>query len=247
MCNDNIKEALKYAVDLSEGQEVIYHENEKTWVDTDKATLRPLEPIRYAETLTVNTLTGLVDYLKSCFDKHEADEKLLVNIESPTEVVVYSKLNSDRKRESIVKAAAVLDRFPYGKFMDSEKFIINIQSLFKREKDAEAILKCASAIRIEGGGDLKDDGISQQVTVKHGATAKVAEVPSPAVLIPYRTFLEVDQPDSQFVFRIDKDGDCALFEADGGMWKYNAKESIDKYLNEQLGEEIEQGYLTIIS
>src|SRR5699024_4839522 len=105
-------------------------------------------------------------------------------------------------RESLIAAVTNMDQFPYKRFMDSEKFIINVQSLIQREDDAEAILACASAIRIEGGADLTDNGVSQIATVKAGAaTVEQAEVPSPAELRPYRTFLEVEQPKSPFVFR----------------------------------------------
>lgn len=65
-----------------------------------------------------------------------------------------------------------------------------------------------------------------------------AVIPSPVRLKPYRTFTEVDQPESDFVFRMKEDKydgvQCALFEADGGAWKLHAMESIQEYLEEQL-------------
>ncbi len=178
----------------------------------------------------------------------ENDKKLLLHVEGPTKVVIYSELDDDRKRESVIEATALLDKFPYGRFMNSEDFIINVQSLIQRDLDAEAILACASSIRIEGGGDLTDNGISQTVTVKEGAaTLMQAEVPSPAELRPYRTFLEVEQPSSPFVFRINRLGECALFEADGGIWKHEAMENVSQYLVNELKELIDSGSLTIIA
>jgi len=61
------------------------------------------------------------------------------------------------------------------------------------------------------------------------------------VLRPYRTFLEIEQPASAFVFRLrrGREGElptCALFEADGGRWKLEAIERIRDYLKEQLSE-----------
>lgn len=48
----------------------------------------------------------------------------------------------------------------------------------------------------------------------------------------------MDQPESDFVFRMKEDKydgvQCALFEADGGAWKLHAMESIQEYLEEQL-------------
>lgn len=245
---ENLKAALEYAVDLRDGQKVIYDEEGKTYYDSNKASLREVDPIKYAKTLTTKSLSGLVDYLKSKFDDQVADpEPLLIHVEGPTIVNVYSKLDDDRKRESIIAAAASLDSFPYGKWLDSEEFIINVLSLIQRDLDADAIRQCASQIRIEGGADLSDNGVSQTVTVKEGATLNKAEVPSPADLRPYRTFLEVEQPSSPFIFRINKRGDCALFEADGGIWRHEAMANVKEYLAGKLSEEIEAGYLTIIA
>lgn len=245
---ENLKAALEYAVGLREGQEIIHYEEGKTYYDSDKASLRELDPNKYAKTLMTKSLSGLVDYLKSKFDDAvNKPEPLLIHVEGPTTVNVYSKLDNERRRESIVAATASLDSFPYGKWQDSEDFIINVLSLIKRELDADIIRECASQIRIEGGADLSDNGVSQTVTVKEGATLSKAEVPSPADLKPYRTFLEVDQPASPFVFRINKRGECALFEADGGIWRHEAIENVKEYLEGELSEEIEAKYLTIIA
>lgn len=241
------REALEYAVELREKQDVIFYEDGKTFYDRNKATLAELSPIKRAEPLEVNSLSGLVDYMKSEFRSMENDKKLLLHVEGPTKVVIYSELDKDRKRESVIEATASLDSFPYGRWQDSEDFIINVLSLIQRDLDADAIRQCASQIRIEGGADLSDNGVSQTVTIKEGATLSKAEVPSPAELRPYRTFLEVDQPSSPFVFRINRRGECALFEADGGIWKHEAMENVSQYLVNELKELIDSGSLTIIA
>ena len=241
------REALEYAVKLREKQDVIFYEDGKTFYDRNKATLAELSPIKRAEPLEVNSLSGLVDYMKSEFRSMENDKKLLLHVESPTKVVIYSELDKDRKRESVIEATASLDSFPYGRWQDSEDFIINVLSLIQRDLDADAIRQCASQIRIEGGADLSDNGVSQTVTIKEGATLSKAEVPSPAELRPYRTFLEVEQPSSPFVFRINRLGECALFEADGGIWKHEAMENVSQYLVNELKELIDSGSLTIIA
>lgn len=246
MSEENIKSALQYAVNLAEGQKVIHEQpNGKTFYDANKASLKELYPIPYANSLEVNSLTGLVDYLKSRPDY--LFSPLILHVESPILVKVLSPLNEDRKRECLVYAKAILDNFPFSRFMDSESFIINIMSLFDRTDDAEAIRACASSLRIEGGADIKDDGTSQVVAVKQGATVQQAKVPSPAILRPYRTFLEVEQPESPFIFRVNDRADCALFDADGGLWKYEAMNNIKEYLATALKEEIEDGFIKMIA
>lgn len=77
--------------------------------------------------------------------------------------------------------------------------------------------------------------------LKQGVASKAeAIVPSPCVLKPFRTFPEVEQPASKFIFRM-RDGmrdtvEAALFEADGGAWKNEARANISTYLCEQLKE-----------
>ena len=67
---------------------------------------------------------------------------------------------------------------------------------------------------------------------------KITIIPSPARLKPFRTFVEVDQPVSSFVFRMKDDRcggvQCALFEADGGAWTISAMEEIKSYLVKEL-------------
>ena len=66
---------------------------------------------------------------------------------------------------------------------------------------------------------------------------EAAVVPNPVRLKPYRTFLEVEQPESEFIFRMkDCHGGigCAFFEADGGAWKIEATQNIKAYLQEEL-------------
>ncbi len=81
----------------------------------------------------------------------------------------------------------------------------------------------------------------QKAAIKKGvASLQEVEVPSPCRLMPYRTFTEVAQPMSNFIFRV-KDNDrlgvtCALFEADGGAWKNEAKANIKAYLEKELAD-----------
>lgn len=93
-----------------------------------------------------------------------------------------------------------------------------------------------------------DDGVTQKATIKTGIASKGdAIIPNPVALKPYRTFTEVDQPESAFVFRM-REGraggiECAIYEADGGAWEREAMESIKAYLKDALADV--QGYIII--
>ncbi len=93
-----------------------------------------------------------------------------------------------------------------------------------------------------------DDGVTQKATIKQGIASKTeAIVPNPVKLRPYRTFIEVEQPVSEFIFRMkDNQGiHCALFEADGGAWKNAAMKNVKDYLESALADYKDQ--FTVIS
>lgn len=97
-----------------------------------------------------------------------------------------------------------------------------------------------------------DDGVTQKTTIKQGIASKAdVLVPNPVTLTPYRTFLEVEQPSSEFVFRIKDNGGAPAFmlvEAEGGLWRAEAMQNIKEYLAKAL-EDIsdEKSKITIIA
>ena len=238
-----IKKALEYLIDLAEP----HFKEVDGYLYSDK----PLEKIYYnpkAAKIEMNTLSSLIDYIKANVD--EMLGKMIIHVQSPTVVQMYSELDYERKREYMVEVNASVPDFSFNKFIDHEPFCINLQSKFIDEPDTDRALLLKFAGTVEAGtvAEYGDDGVTQKATVKTGIASKgEAIVPNPVILKPYRTFVEVDQPLSQFVFRMKQDKydgiQCALFEADGGAWKIEAMKSIKEYLKEQL-EGIE-GFIVI--
>ncbi|MFX4306338.1 hypothetical protein F8N00_13185 [Exiguobacterium sp. A1_3_1] len=110
------------------------------------------------------------------------------------------------------------------------------------------ILKMVGNLKEDNVRGVGDDGISQAVTMKTGvATVADVKVVNPVTLAPYRTFIEVDQPESKFVLRMQNGPRVALFEADGGAWKNEAIRNIEDYLMEALSEYNETEKLIIIA
>lgn len=226
------QEALKYLVNLGEEKDPIVMLDQGTFT---KASLSRVKEAK-ASVLTVSTLTGLVDYIKSDLDK--LPEKLLIQVISPREVALYSPLNADREREQYISAEAILpDNVVYDRFIGTEQFNIMLQSAFVDVGTKSALLKYTGLIQDEAVKTTGDDGVSQQVTVKTGvASVGQAIVPNPVELAPYRTFSEVEQPISKFIFRMQEGPRAALYEADGGAWRNKAILSIKEYLQEELKE-----------
>lgn len=195
--------------------------------------------------LTVRSLSGLVDYLKSEFD---AQAPLLVHVVSPTQVNVTTSYNNDFARKRIIEAEALLPDYRYGAYYETEDFIIKLQSGFTKAGDRASLLKVVGNIKEENVRQTGDDGVSQSVTAKVGvATVEEVKVPNPVTLAPYRTFVEVEQPSSPFVFRMKTGPSAALFEADGGAWRIAAIGAVASYLSEELSELIETEKIVVIA
>ncbi len=129
---------------------------------------------------------------------------------------------------------------------------INIAIKFAPSEEREDVTKVASNIVSTQEATFSDDGISQQVVMKTGVTKKEnAIIPNPVRLIPYRTFLEVEQPESEFVFRITEGRGGApafkLVAADGGRWEAVAVDNVKSYLVEALADIPNREQITIIA
>lgn len=228
-----IKEALQYIVGLGKAEEHVI--NGACYSDKPLHRIDTYYP--KADAIEMHTLTSLVDYIKSEVD--EMPPRMIVEVKSPTEVELYSQLDPNRDRESMVVASARVPGFEFDRFVEHEKFCINLQSKFIPSDDRELILKFAGTVEAGSVSEYGDDGVTQKATIKTGLASKGdAIVPNPVCLRPYRTFLEVEQPESAFVFRMKQDSYgsvmCAIFEADGGAWKMDATQAIKEYLQREL-------------
>ncbi|QIC07653.1 hypothetical protein GOP56_20015 [Brevibacillus sp. 7WMA2] len=195
--------------------------------------------------IPVNSLSGLIEYIKSSFD---GDKELMVHVVSPTEVQCFTTFNRDYQRNFMICAKAMIPQFRFDNWYDPENFNIKLQSCFVANEDRDIMLKVVGNIKEESVNTVGDDGVSQAVVAKTGvATVANVKVPNPVLLKPYRTFVEVDQPESDFIFRMKSGPSCALFEADGGAWKLEAMRNIKEFLAENLQEQVETQKVVIIA
>ncbi|MED1786185.1 hypothetical protein P4V47_01430 [Brevibacillus laterosporus] len=234
-----IKEALQYLIGLGNTKIIT--------ADTgQKYSSQPVHLIEQPtpDALVVRNLSGLVDYLVNNFDDQPP---VLVHVASPTKVDVFSSFNRDFERNHLIQAEALLPRISFGQFLDTESFNILLQSCFVPNEARAIVLKVVGNIKEETVSNIGDDGVSQQVTAKTGvATVENIVVPNPVALKPFRTFVEIEQPESEFVFRMKSGPSATLFEADAGAWKLTAIARIKDYLQEALAEQISSGKVTII-
>jgi len=229
-----IRQALEYLIDLGINYNPLVEIGGKTY---SKTPLNPVKEIGPAP-LEFNFLDSLITYLKDGPD-YLCKGKLIVEIESPTKLALRTQLSQKfNERFTPVLCAALVNPFPWGQFMEPDNFIIMAQSRFVETEDLGKVRAIAGNVRSEEVIQFGDDGISQQVTAKSGiARVENVVIPPRVKLAPYRTFIEIEQPVSEFVFRAKKAGELphfALLEADGGAWRIEAMKRIKAYLEKEL-------------
>lgn len=246
---EGIKEAIAFITGLAVKAEdpKTIEINGRTYCTKD---LRRYDAADMAQAIKATTLTSLVDYIKE--SREELRDRMIIQVVSATTVLLYSGLLAERDRETLFEVNALLPQFEYGREYDQESFLVSMQACFKGSDDREAVTILASNIVNTQQANFSDDGVTQQAVIKTGITTKDnALVPNPVHLIPYRTFLEVDQPGSDFVFRISEGrGGAPVFKlvsADGGLWKSQAVENVKAYLVNALKDIPDRNQITIIA
>lgn len=187
------------------------------------------------ETLTVHSLTAVNDFLGTMVAAE--GERTMLHIESPTVVKITSRFPlSDMHRDVFLKSEAVTHSFSFSKALDQEEFVVAVQTHFVQTEATARLLKLVGNIVAENITTLADDGVSQQVTTKNGiATGKSkVVVENPWTLKPFRTFAEVDQPESRYFLRVTKSPNNTpwvyLFEVVDNKWSLQAVENIKEWL-----------------
>lgn len=205
------------------------------------------EEIDRPETLTLHSLDALVKLVKS-----EAtlttNPNLYITVPSPLSVRCFGSFLADTRyyRQTYYEAKATdVPGFSDG-FREHENAIIELRSRFFPNEGTAYLLDLLSRVSKDSGVSTSDNGVSQTVEARTGVSLKSLVQVNPIVALrPYRTFQEVEQPESDFLLRLDSDGRIGLFEADGGMWKLKARQSIAAFLCKQLEEEIKDGSVIV--
>ena len=213
-------------------------------VDGQKMSTRDLHPATFeavAQPLTVSSLTGFVDFVNTNIDKLDLNANYIAVVDDVDKVVLPSAIFGIRKNREILIEAILdsrMESFPFGRFLPQEEFIIKLHSRFqkKEDDDFDYVSALVSKIKQADSANTEDDGITQNITVKKGVSGALVgkENVKPIVrLSPYRTFREIEQPESQFLLRIKTENGIpyvALFEADGGQWRNEARTAIAEFL-----------------
>ena len=188
-----------------------------------------------ADTIVLSSLSGLAEMIKQ--EMNEYNLPLFVRATSAERVHVFGAIRDDMQRERPFTAEAKFIGFDFNEYISIENMIICLKSRFAPTEDRDYLVQLLGNITDQQSVQTKDDGITQSATVKSGIQLVGEQRIKPIVTLkPYRTFLEVEQPASDFLIRL-KDGRAALFEADGGAWEREAVKNVADKLRELLEDE----------
>lgn len=198
-----------------------------------------VEPIEF------NTIRGMIELIKR--ENTAFSDVFIVNVRNHKTVEAYSGICIfDRSREKPYISTAEIINIPFDKWMGYEDMMIMLKSRFVETPELLQVVQLLGTITDERSAQTVDDGFTQTVVVRKGIALKDNKVVKPIVrLKPYRTFNEVDQPESEFLLRLSDGGNVALFEADGGAWKLAARNNIANYIRNELSDLIESGRVIV--
>ncbi|HLE60867.1 MAG TPA: hypothetical protein VI700_04970 [Thermoanaerobaculaceae bacterium] len=170
---------------------------------------------------------------------------LAVHVADPGLVDVVSTIGGAFVERPVLARAVSPNRcqFRFNSYLPQEEFIIGLLAGFVLTREAQPVLAVAGNLTAESTVNLLDDGVSQTASLREGVQRlAAAQVPSPVMLRPYRTFPEIEQPESPFVFRVSKGQDnaprCGLFPVLTEAWRLEAVDSIVAWLRERLPADV---------
>lgn len=193
-------------------------------------------------------LTGLDSVCKMV--RNEADHvglQIFIQVKDYRNVSVFTSLDSDEDRLYLYKCAADTPVVTTDRFMDYEKAVIELRSLYIPNDGTDYLLQLLSSISNESRVTSSDNGVTQRIEATNGiALSSMVTVKPRVTLQPFRTFIEVAQPASEFLLRINERGEIGFYQADGGVWKLEATRNVAAYFEEKLQDLIDNGTVVVI-
>lgn len=199
------------------------------------------------ERIGLNSLDALVELVKTegCM-RHP---KLYITIPSHKSVECFTHPVDELRKERIyLYDASATDVPGWGEknTLPFEEAMIALRTRFQATADTEYALKLLSDITTGSKVTYNDNGVATSVVTKRGIDLQSNAAIRPIIsLRPYRTFQEVEQPASQFLIRINERG-ISFIEADGGMWKLEARRTVKAYLESALADEVASGQVSVV-
>ena len=240
---------LKAAIDkiLDVASPIIYEKDGHTFIVQASGESRELRAgIDAPATICLNSLEALVKLVKT--EAAGKESPLYITVPSCLEVRCFGQPQEDKRflRQTYYHVNAT-DVPGWGDSvkLSFDQAAVALQTRFQDSVDRGYTLQLLSNITTGAKVTYADNGIATSIVTSKGVSLQQNSTIRPLVkLRPYRTFQEVEQPEGLFLIRIDERG-ITFTEADGGMWKLEARKTIVKYLEDNLKDLVESGHVVI--
>ena len=212
-------------------QPLITNVNGSTFCVTSEGNIDELLPtIFHPYTLDLNSLDALVTMVRT--EASEMDAPLYIAVPDHMTVRCFGQSKDYGWDQKVT--------------LGFEEAQIALRTRFQETPDTLYAMKLVSDISLGAKVIYNDNGIATTITTQKGVALQTNEQIRPLVkLRPYRTFQEVEQPESIFLIRVSDRG-ISFIEADGGMWRLTARETIKKYLEGRLEQEVSEGSVHVV-
>lgn len=202
--------------------------------------------LEYPDLITLNSLDALIQFVKR--EALVANDVVFITIPNHETVCCFTEpIREFRWNRMYLYTAKATDVPGWASEvkMGFEEAMIALRTRFSPTPDTDYALRLLSSITTGGKVTFNDNGVATSIVTQKGiALQENTEIRPIVRLSPYRTFQEVLQPESQFLIRVSERA-ITIVEADGGMWKLQARRNIMQFLAVALEEEIQSGKVVL--
>ena len=240
-----LKEFIEYI--LKTTQPLIHEVEDRTFAVNGDGEYFELRPTLDApDTLKLHSLDALVKLVKT--EGVNAEHPLYITVPDHLTVQCFGSAQIDRRymRQFYYTASATdVPGWDQKVTLPFEEMQIALRTRFQETNDTPYVQKLLSEISTGAKITFNDNGVATTIVTKKGIDLQANETIRPIVTLrPYRTFQEVDQPESVFLIRINERG-ISFIEADGGMWKLKARETVKAFLEDKLADLVAAGSVIV--
>lgn len=213
----------------------IFEIDGQTYADASLTRIPP--HVDRPDCISVSGLDSICKLIRTELEK--VGTTIMVQVKSNDTVEVMTTYLSDFSRNTLYRAKADAPGLRTG-FRGREVALIELRSLCIPNEGTAYLLDLLSRM-------TNENSVTQTVEARQGvALNALIEIKPRVMLRPFRTFLEVEQPESEFLLRVDPDEGIGFFEADGGIWKLEAKKNIADYFLKNMGDLIDAGKVVVM-
>lgn len=241
-----LKDAIEKIVSLA--NPMVSAVGDRTYVFGKDGNFMEVEPdLDMVQEIRLNSLDAIVKFVTS-EATNLTDSILYLTVPNHLTVNCFTSPDKECKnlRTALYEAKATdVPGWAEKMQLGFEEAQIALRTRFQLTDDIQYAQKLLSDITTGCKVTYNDNGVATNIVTQQGVALQGKTTIRPIInLRPYRTFQEVEQPASDFLIRVN-DRYITFIEADGGMWKLAARETVKAYLEEHLAGLITDGKVVV--